>query len=115
MTKCYLPVNAENYRGYRWFGEVLKIKPDGQGEYHEKGLSMAKLGRYDDALISYNTAIKIKVDYCEAFSTKKLSVAETERHHSAKNCYHKVIEIKADDISVWNNKMSIMNVEKDYD
>ena len=76
---------------------------------------MAKLGRYDDALISYNTAIKIKVDYCEAFSTKKLAVAKIERHHSAKNCYHKVIEIKADDISVWNNKMSIMNVEKDYD
>jgi tetratricopeptide (TPR) repeat protein len=76
---------------------------------------MAKLGRYDDALISYNKAIKIKVDYCEAFSTKGLAVAKTERHHSAKNCYHKVIEIKADDISVWNNKRSIMNVENDYD
>jgi tetratricopeptide (TPR) repeat protein len=68
----------KNYRGYRWFGEVLKIKPDGQ-EYYEKGLSMAKLGRYDDALISYNKAIKIKVDYCEAFSTKGLAVAKTER------------------------------------
>ena len=39
----------KNYRGYRWFGEVFKIKPDGQEEYHGKGLSMAKLGRYDDA------------------------------------------------------------------
>lgn len=105
----------KNYRGYRWFGEVFKIKPDGQEEYYEKGLAMAKLGRYDDALISYNKAIKIKVDYCEAFSTKGLAVAKTERHHSAKNCYHKVIEIKADDISVWNNKRSIMNVENDYD
>jgi hypothetical protein len=45
---------------------------------------MAKLGRYDDALISYNKAIKIKVDYCEAFSTKGLAVAKTERHHSEK-------------------------------
>ena len=41
----------KNYRGYRWFGEVLNIKPDGKEEYYEKGLSMAKLGRYDDALI----------------------------------------------------------------
>ena len=73
-----------NYRGYRWFGEVLKIKQDGQEEYYEKGLSMAKLGRYDDALISYNKAINIKVDYCEAFSTKGLAVAKTERHRSEK-------------------------------
>ena len=82
----------KNYRGYRWFGEVLKIKPDDKEEYYEKGLSMAKLGRYDDALISYNKAIKIKVDYCEAFSTKGLAVAKTEIHHSAKNCYHKSLK-----------------------
>ena len=48
-------------------------------------------------------------------STKGLAVAKTEIHHSAKNCYHKIIEIKADDISVWNNKVSIMNMGKGYD
>lgn len=57
VRKYCFPVNAEKIRGYRWFEKVLEIKPDGQEEYHEKGLSMTKLSSYN-ALISYNKAIK---------------------------------------------------------
>jgi tetratricopeptide (TPR) repeat protein len=59
-----------------YFDNVLKLKPDFAGVWNLRGLEFVMLGRYEEAIASFDKALEIRPVYPEAKYNKE--DAETE-------------------------------------
>lgn len=64
--------------------------------WNNKGLSLASLKRYDDAIKCYNRAIDIDVKLKEAWYNKGRACALKGDHENAIDCYSRALEIDPD-------------------
>jgi tetratricopeptide (TPR) repeat protein len=69
-----------------------------------KGVTLAALGRHDEALEAYNKAIEIKPDSHLAWYNKGVALAVLGRRNESLVAFNKAIEIKPDYYSAWYNK-----------
>jgi tetratricopeptide (TPR) repeat protein len=75
---------------------ALAIKPDYPEALYNRGLSLKKLRRFDEALSSYDRAVAIKPDYAEALSNRGLALKELKRFEEALASYDRALAIKPD-------------------
>ena len=50
--------------------EKMDIEPEHAYAWYNKGLSLSKLGKYEDGIKSYDKALEIKLNYAEAWHGK---------------------------------------------
>jgi Flp pilus assembly protein TadD len=84
--------------------KALEIKPDGHEAYHNRGSSLANLGRYEEAIDSYDKALEIKPDDYEAYNNCGSSLANLGRYEEAIDSYDKALEINPNDPKVFYGK-----------
>jgi tetratricopeptide (TPR) repeat protein/DNA-binding response OmpR family regulator len=115
-------LEKESHRRYRSFkelrldlekllkretGEVLnppELKKLEAWEWNNKGVSLANLGRYDEALTCCNKVLEIDQRDAEAWNNKGVSLANLGRSDEALTCYNKALEIDQRDAKAWSNK-----------
>jgi tetratricopeptide (TPR) repeat protein len=91
----------------RTSGEVVvPPKPDAlrSWEWYNKGGSLFCLGRYDEAVRSYDRALEIDPRFAAAWNNKGNSFRRLGRHDEAICCYDKALEMDPQDTAAWNNK-----------
>ena len=74
--------------------EAIKIKPDKHEAWYNKGNSLTRLGRDEEAIKCYDEAIKIKPDKHQAWYNKGNSLANLGRDEEAKRCYEEATKIE---------------------
>ena len=62
----------------------------------QQGSSLAKLGRYEEAIKCFEKAIELKPDFAEAYYNKGASLGMLKRLDEALKCFEKAIELKPD-------------------
>ena len=72
--------------------------------WFEKGLSLGKLGRYDEALECFDRALEIDPRKWDVWINKGDCLLWLNRLDEAIQCYDKALEIKPMAISVWGKK-----------
>ena len=115
-------LEKESHRRYRSFkelrldlekllkretGEVLNppgLKELEVWELSNKGLSLGKLGRFDEAILCYNKALEIDPRYAKAWGNKGYSLGKLGRSDEAILCYNKALEIDPRAMNAWYNK-----------
>ncbi len=70
----------------------------------EKGNELYELGRYEEAIASYDKAIEIKPDDHLVWYNRGVALMNLGRNEEAIVSYDKAIKIKPDDYRVWNNQ-----------
>jgi len=126
-------LEKESHRRYRSFKELrldleklLKretgevLNPRGleeleAWEWSNKGGSLNKLGRFDEAILCYNKALEIDPRYIRAWGNKGLSLDHLGRYDEAITCYNKALEIDPRDTIPWYNKANSLGKLGRYD
>ena len=72
--------------------------------WNNKGLALDKLGRYQEAVDSYEKALKIDPGYVKAWNNKGLALDKLGRYQEAVDSYERALSIDPNDATVWHNK-----------
>ena len=83
---------------------IFKLDLENYIARYNKGISLAALGKHNEAIEAYNKALEIKPDYHKAWNHKGLSLAALEKHNEAIEAYNSALEIKPDKYEAWNNR-----------
>jgi len=73
-------------------------------EWNEKGIALAELGKYEEALEACNKATEIDPQYAEAWNIKGIALCNLGRHEEALDAYNRAIELDKYDALSWYNK-----------
>lgn len=83
---------------------VDATKNDLAGAWGNKGLALAKLGKFQEAITCFDKSIEINPKDEKSWTNKGVVLAELGKYQEAVACYNKVIEINPKSTLVWNNK-----------
>jgi acetyltransferase-like isoleucine patch superfamily enzyme len=80
-------------RLYRQEGKAIKFKNETAQALYSWGLLLARLGRYEDAIVKYDEALKLKPkpDFSRVWYDRSLAMTELDRHKEAVTNYEKAI------------------------
>jgi tetratricopeptide (TPR) repeat protein len=82
-------------------------------DWYQKGPALAQLGKYDEALLTFDKAIEINLQFFEAWYNKGFSLDSLNRYDGAIKAYDKAIEINPRDSNVWISKgLTLDNLNK---
>ncbi|WP_353571073.1 tetratricopeptide repeat protein [Candidatus Albibeggiatoa sp. nov. BB20] len=83
--------------------EFLDIKSDDVAWYIQ-GFALGKLGRYKEAIVSYDKALNIKPDNYKAWNNRGNALGQLGRNEEAIASYDKALNIKPDKHEAWYNR-----------
>src|SRR5947208_1517073 len=81
--------------------EVMATGSDRAAASYSEGAILGALGRYEEAIKSYEEAIRIKPDYFDAWYTKGNTLGNLGRYEEAIESFEQAIRIKPDDVEAW--------------
>lgn len=73
-------------------------------ELMDKGYSLTELGRLEEALEAYDSAIALKPDYAWAWARRGRTLRVLGRYNEALECYDRALEIQPQYAFAWNGK-----------
>jgi tetratricopeptide (TPR) repeat protein len=65
------------------YTQVLKLVPDSNGAYYNRGLTYAGLGNHTSAVMDYDQTIKLQPNYPDAYYSRGSSYSSLGDHKSA--------------------------------
>jgi protein O-mannosyl-transferase len=89
--------------------DVTESAPNNTRAWYNKGLALAKAGKHEEAVKSYDRAIEIKPEFYEAFNNKGIVLYKLGKYEEAVNCYDKAIKIKPEYFNAWFNKGNVLH------
>ena len=72
--------------------------------WHNRGVALRNLGRYEEAIASYDRALEIEADNDAAWFGQGYALVELGRYEEAIASYDRAVEIKPDYHDAWNNR-----------
>jgi len=84
----------------------LKIKPDDHEAWNNRGIALGNLGRYEEAIASFDEALKIKPDDPETLHYRELALAYLMKSELEKqiNTYDQLLNSNPNDHEKWGTK-----------
>jgi serine/threonine protein kinase len=73
-------------------------------DFNNKGVSLANLGRHEEALTCYERALEINPRDGIAWSNKGVALADLDRRAEALTCFERALEINPRYADAWSNK-----------
>ena len=110
LSKCYLQRGNMRFLQKKFkdacmdYSEAIKINPQLDEAWSNKGITLDELGRHQDAIKAYNRAIEINPQDAYAWSNKGKALVELGRHEDAIKALDKAIEINPQLAEAWSNK-----------
>ena len=89
--------------------------PDFAPNWFGYAVTCQKLGRWDQALLSYDEAIKADPHYVEAIVDKGVLLRNMLRHHDSLNCFERALEINPDHQTALGNYAILLSEFKQVD
>ena len=91
-------------KALRDFESAVLLDPSGWKPYHNRGVSYALLGRYDQALVDFNKAIKTNPGFFKAWFNRGEIHYYHEDYEQAVKDYTEVIRLKQDDAKAYSGR-----------
>jgi len=89
--------------------------PDFAPNWFGYAVTCQKLGRWDQALLSYDEAIKADANYVEAIVDKGVLLRNMLRHHDSLKCFERALEINPDHQTALGNYAILLSEFKQVD
>ena len=97
------------------YTEAIKLKPDLDEAYINRGAAYADKGELDKAFKDYNTAIKLNPDFANAYNNRGTAYAKKGDIDNAIKDYNKAIELQHDYADAYNNRGITYAKKGDFD
>lgn len=82
---------------------LIVIQMNNPKAWYDRAGSLYKLGRYEEALESYEKAIALDAHYADAWNNRGMTLKCLGHHEEAVTSYEKAIALKSDYYQGWNN------------
>jgi Flp pilus assembly protein TadD len=86
------------------FDKVLELNPDDYNSWRQKGVSLSKLGKEQEALAQYDKALALNPDDYHSWRQKGASLTYLGKYQDAVALYDKALELNPDDYNSWREK-----------
>ena len=114
-----LAVNALNGKDYAAALEIFNLLcaqlPNSAELLNNRGAILQQLGRYDEALASYDKAIVLKPGYASAHHNRASTLKKLNRYDEALAAFDQAIALKPDLAEAYHNRAVILQDLKRYD
>jgi tetratricopeptide (TPR) repeat protein len=110
---------GDNYRKFREminregvnqaYSRALKAE-----DWNNKGISLGRLHKYNEALAAYEKAITIDPEFAGAWNNKGLILFLQRKYVDANAAYDKAIEADQNFAEAWNNRGLVLAALKEY-
>ncbi|MCX6018036.1 MAG: tetratricopeptide repeat protein [Chloroflexi bacterium] len=87
----------------RLFEQVTRLAPNSPDYWCERGVTLRKCNRVDEALPCYDQALKLDPNHTFAWRSKGVALAGLNRMSEAFRCYEKALELDPSDSMTWNS------------
>lgn len=77
--------------------------------WYDKGVALNYLGKYQEAMTCFDTAIELKADYVEALAAKGYLHGTMKEYVKELEAYDKVLEFDPTHLETWINKSNVLN------
>jgi len=84
-----------------------KMLPIGANDYQawfDRGQKFVELGRFEEAIESYDKVLQIKPDHSVAWNERGIVLSNLGRYQEAIESYDKTLQIRSDHYVAWNNR-----------
>jgi len=98
-----LLTNKEYLKAIDCFTKALLIKPESAEAHHNLGMAFERLGKFENAEISYRNALQYKNDSAESYNNLGNILRELLQPNQAIECFKNALAIKADYPEAMNN------------
>jgi tetratricopeptide (TPR) repeat protein len=93
-----------DFREQGTYKETIEIKPDYSEAWYNRGNALLDLGRYEEAIASYDRAIEIKSDDHQSCCNRGIALGALGRYDEAIASYDQAIEIKPNKHKAWSGR-----------
>ena len=107
IANCYLSNDNLN-ESLQNFDKAIEINPRFERAWHNKGVALWSLGRFEEALEAFNKTIEINPRFEGAWSSKGNALRSLGRSEEALEAYDNAIEINPRFEEAWYNKGSTL-------
>lgn len=119
IERCLNPVPSKRYSSFeemrralerifqKLTGRAVTVTTTGEHTarfWNNKGMSLAALGRREEAIRCYDKALAIDPGEARIWSNKGFALQDLGRHQEAVECYNKALTIDPQLDGVWSNK-----------
>ena len=103
---------AESIKHYT---EAIKLKPDLDVAYNNRGNAYADKGELDNAISDYDTAIKLKPDEVDVYHNRGITYYKKGELDNAISDYDTAIKLNPDEATAYNNRGSAYSKKGELD
>lgn len=96
------------------FDRALAIKPDAD-DYYNRGIALEKLGRFEEAINSYDKAIMAKPRFAEAYANRGKALKESGQFARALDSLNEAIAIDPNSADAFYNRGIVLNELDKFD
>ncbi len=100
----FAKINNEHARAIDCYDQSLELDSKYSFTWGNKGNSLSRLGRYDEALTCYDKALELDPKNAVAWSNKGISLGSLGRYEEALTCHEKALELDPKYAGAWNNR-----------
>ena len=93
------PIKAIEY-----LNNAIKLQPDDENYYYNRGVAYDNLGQYQPAIKDYNQAISLKSDYAEAFHNRGTIYSEIGQYQLAIKDFNEAIRLHPNDAEAYHGR-----------
>jgi superkiller protein 3 len=84
-------------------------------DWNTQGISLLKLGKYNESLQAFNKSLEIKTDYGPAWANKGAALLVLGKYNESLQAYNKAITINSNDAVAWNGKGKVFYLTGKYE
>ncbi|MBD2776766.1 tetratricopeptide repeat protein [Iningainema tapete] len=84
-------------------------------DWLNQGYCLDELGRYEEALVSYDKAIELDLNNGTTWFNRGVTLEKLERYEEALASYDCVIELDSDDVATWKNRGWVLKKLERYE
>ncbi len=100
---CYAQKRRFN-EAVKSYDEAIKLKPNDQDSWNNRGVALADLEKYEEAVKSFDEALELKPDLYQAWGNRGNALLDLSKYEEAIKSYDEAIKLKPDLYIAWNKR-----------
>jgi len=99
----------------KYYSNCIELYPENAAAWNNKGVTIKKLGRYEEAITCYDKALAITPKGTGAWTNKGIALDNLGRYEEAIKCFDIALGIDPKNAAAWKNKARVIDNLRRYE
>jgi tetratricopeptide (TPR) repeat protein len=94
---------------------AIQPNPDNADAWNEKGIALADMGKYDEAILAFNESIRLDPNRADSWYSKGVALYDMGKYDDSLKAYEEAIRLNPNHADAWYNKGIDLGIQGKYD